>query len=203
MRSPDPFSYPNEPHVRRHGPRGYAHYREYRDWLRDEFRFRCVFCLVREQWTQCKSLFDIDHWEPRALKPHLTNDYDNLLYACRTCNSDKSSSLVPDPCLCAYGNSLEIHDDGTIHALDAYGEILIDELDLDAPSRNEFRKWHIATVQLVAEHGKREHLIHYLGLPKNLPDLKLKPPGGNSRSNGLLDTWHARSFRGELPEIIE
>ena len=203
MRLPDPFRYPNEPHVRRHGPRGYAKYGQYRDWLRDEFRFRCVFCLVREQWTQCKSLFDIDHWEPRVLKPDLTNDYDNLLYACRTCNSDKSSSLVPDPCSCAYGKSLKVHDDGTIHALNTHGEILIDELDLDDSRRNEFRKWLIATVRLVAEHGTKEHLVHYLGLPENLPDLKRKPPGGNSRVEGLQDTWHARSSRGELPDIFE
>ncbi len=38
----DPFSYPNRPHVRRHGPRGYANYESYRPWLRDEFSFRCV-----------------------------------------------------------------------------------------------------------------------------------------------------------------
>jgi hypothetical protein len=29
---------------------GYADTDSYRPWLRDEFAFRCVFCLVREQW---------------------------------------------------------------------------------------------------------------------------------------------------------
>jgi HNH endonuclease len=203
MRSPDPFRYPDKPHARRHGPQGYAHYSQYRDWLRDEFRFRCVFCLVREQWTQCKSLFDIDHWEPRALKPNLENDYDNLLYSCRTCNSDKSSSLIPDPCKCDYGKSLEIQNDGTIHALNADGEILIDELDLDAPSRNQFRKLLILTVQLVTKHDDKELLVLYLGFPENLPDLKRKHPSGNSRGSGLHDSWSAKKSRGDLPEIIE
>ncbi len=43
-----PFRYPDGPHQRRHGPRGYASYESYRPWLRDEFAFRCVYCLTRE-----------------------------------------------------------------------------------------------------------------------------------------------------------
>jgi hypothetical protein len=203
MRSPDPFRYPDEPHVRRHGPQGYAHYRQYRDWLRDEFRFRCVFCLAREQWGQVKSLFDIDHFEPRVLRPDLIANYDNLLYACRTCNSGKSSALVPDPHGCAYGRCLRVHDDGTIHALNPEGTILIDELDLDDNQRNIYRKLIIASVQLAAQHGQQELLELYLGLPSNLPDLKSRPPGGNTRPEGLRMSWHARRERGEVPAVIE
>ena len=44
------FTYPSEPDVRRHGPQGYADAASYRPWLRDEFAFRCVYCLFREQW---------------------------------------------------------------------------------------------------------------------------------------------------------
>ena len=50
-----PFVYPSTPHQRRHGPRGYADYGTYRPWLRDEFCFRCVFCLLREQWGRVAS----------------------------------------------------------------------------------------------------------------------------------------------------
>jgi hypothetical protein len=32
------FHYPEEPIQRRHGPAGYADYRWYKPWLRDEFR---------------------------------------------------------------------------------------------------------------------------------------------------------------------
>ena len=45
-----PFMYPGQSHVRRHGPAGYADYKRYRPWLRDEFTFRCVYCLKRERW---------------------------------------------------------------------------------------------------------------------------------------------------------
>ena len=46
------FDYPANRQERRHGPSGYASYESYRPWLRDEFEFRCVYCLKRETWGQ-------------------------------------------------------------------------------------------------------------------------------------------------------
>ena len=46
----DPFPYATDTHMRRHGPVGYSSYKAYKDWLRDEFAFRCVYCLFREKW---------------------------------------------------------------------------------------------------------------------------------------------------------
>ena len=83
---PDAFRYPNVPLARRHGPEGYADYRSYRPWLRDEFAFRCVYCLIREQWGRVSGEFDLDHFLPQASHPDQTIEYDNLVYACHTCN---------------------------------------------------------------------------------------------------------------------
>ncbi|MEX0819011.1 MAG: hypothetical protein WD070_05450 [Pirellulaceae bacterium] len=58
---PEPFLYPTRPHIRRHGP-VYTAYESYRPWLRDEFSFRCVYCLKREQWGVVRGTFDIDHF---------------------------------------------------------------------------------------------------------------------------------------------
>ena len=74
-----PFAYPLAPHVRKHGPRGYHGYESYREWLRDEFNFRCVLCLFREQWPGAQA-FEIDHLLPRAKYPEKEYDYNNLLY---------------------------------------------------------------------------------------------------------------------------
>ncbi len=82
----DPFAYPPAPHVRRHGPQGYADYQSYRPWLRDEFSFRCVYCLLREQWGQMRGGHAIDHFLPVAQHPDRANDYDNLVYACTAWN---------------------------------------------------------------------------------------------------------------------
>lgn len=203
MRTPDPFRYPTSAHVRRHGPQGYSHYRQYRDWLRDEFGFRCIYCLRRERWTQFKAEFDIDHLIPQAVRPDLATNYDNLVYSCHTCNLDKSASLLPDPHQHSYGDCVRINDDGTITPLNAEGEILIDELDLDSPQKNDYRKLILNGVNLAAAYGDSEMLRSYLGLPDDLPELKNTPPGGNSRPAGLESSWHARRARGEVDEVIE
>ncbi len=81
MTLPLPFQYPSEPHERKHGPYGYANYPEYKPWLRDEFFFRCVYCLEREMWYPNRaSSFSVDHIEPRSKNPSRICDYDNLLY---------------------------------------------------------------------------------------------------------------------------
>lgn len=85
---PNPFSYPGTRHIRRHGPH-YPRYRKYRNWLRDEFSFRCVYCLRRETWWKSRKGFHIDHILPKRKHPDLENDYDNLVWTCADCNVTK------------------------------------------------------------------------------------------------------------------
>ena len=85
------FEYPKQLHSRRHGPDGYRDYESYRDWLRDEFMFRCVYCLDREQWNGREAGFHIDHFIPVAMNESRRLDYDNLLYACASCNTGSRS----------------------------------------------------------------------------------------------------------------
>jgi hypothetical protein len=57
-----PLAYPSVPHRRRHEPRGYQDYREFKPWLRDEFTFRCVYCLEREAWYPDRAAsFSVEH----------------------------------------------------------------------------------------------------------------------------------------------
>jgi len=199
MRNPDPFRYPSAPHVRRHGPR-YGSYSSYRDWLRDEFRFRCVFCLEREQWTQVRGRFDLDHCIPWILRPDLEVTYDNLLYTCHGCNLQKSSKLIPDPAVHAYGKCLEVVDSGEMRALNESGVILIDALDLNRATVVENRKMWIDVIRGLA--GKPDLLSRLMGLPNHLPELK-SPRTGNSRPDGLKETWLERRNAGLVPPILE
>jgi hypothetical protein len=98
LTGPDPFAYPSEPHVRRHGPLGYSHHRLYLNWLRDEFSFRCVYCLRRETWLTLEADWQIDHFVPKSILPKGALDYDNLVYSCSSCNHSKAAHLAPDPC---------------------------------------------------------------------------------------------------------
>jgi hypothetical protein len=66
---PVPFAYPDSKHDRQHGPRGYIDYRSYKPWLRDEFMFRCVFCLRRERWLDGHISFGVEHLKPFKIAP--------------------------------------------------------------------------------------------------------------------------------------
>ena len=109
-----PFDYSPQPHVRAHGPQGYAAYPRFLPWLRDEFSFRCVYCLAREQWISRLGGFAIEHFTPVSRDPLLTTQYDNLLYACSACNLAKGVQSVPDPTQTLVGAAVVVHDDGRI-----------------------------------------------------------------------------------------
>src|SRR5436189_4195959 len=108
------FDYSPTPHLRRHGPRGYTDVDSFRPWLRDEFDFRCVYCLLREQWGRTRGTFELDHFLPVALHPGGERTYDNLLYACARCNGAKGVRRLPDPCQVLSAGQVEVHEDGTI-----------------------------------------------------------------------------------------
>jgi hypothetical protein len=93
------FDYPSQIHVRKHGPKGYRDAGSFKPWLRDEFAFRCVYCLWRETWCQDgDESFSVEHFAPRSTHPDQACEYDNLLYACCRCNSLKREvSLAFDP----------------------------------------------------------------------------------------------------------
>ncbi len=201
MRSPDPFRYPDKPHRRKHGPQGHKDYASFREWLRDEFDFRCVYCLYRERWGQKKGNFDLDHLVPRKIREDLALTYDNLVYACHTCNLTKSFATLPDPHAFAYSKCLRIEDDGSVTALNTQGETLIDELDLDDQQRAEFRHLILESVKLASESGRHDLIQKWLGLPSDLPDLSSKiPPGDNSRKAGLTRTWIRRQPKPDYYE---
>src|SRR5437868_6664315 len=94
------FRYPMRPHERRHGPQGYEDYQSYKPWLRDEFSFRCTYCLCREAWfPNGDDSFSVDHFTPRTADPERATDYDNLVYACCQCNRLKQRATdLLNPC---------------------------------------------------------------------------------------------------------
>jgi hypothetical protein len=82
--------------------------------------------------------------------------------------------------------------------------MLIDLCALDRPELVAFRRDLIALLTLLdrlrgAEAARLRK--RYLGYPDDLPDLAaLKPPGGNSRPQGLVESAFERRRRGELPD---
>lgn len=194
-----PFEYPASPHQRRHGPRGYLDYASYRPWLRDEFIFRCVYCLQRERWVPPAAALEIDHFLPVAVNPERTIDYDNLLYSCSTCNAAKRARLLPDPTAVLLRDAIRVDPDGTLHALTLDAERLVILLALDSPTYTEFRLLWIGIVAMAERHAP-DLYQRLMGFPADLPDLgSLRPPAGNSRPDGVGTSYQQLRERGQLP----
>ncbi len=208
MDLPAPFAYPTSPHARRHGPSGYKDYADYKPFLRDDFIFRCAYCLERETWYPDRaSSFSADHFEPKVLNPSREQDYENLIYACTRCNSLKQAkSVLIDPTVVAMADHLRVTEEGLIEGLTPEGRDLIELLDLADSPAVEVRQETLLLLKAKRQLPDHE-VIHRLflkifGYPRNLPDLtRPKPPGGNSRPQGVHDSHHARRSRGELPEV--
>ena len=196
---PAPFAYPSKPHIRRHGPQGYSRYRQFRNWLRDEFAFRCIYCLRRETWLTTRRDYQIDHFLPKSEHPDVERDYDNLVYACSECNGTKAAKYLPSPESVAYGDCMRVDENGEIHALNERGITIIEALHLDAHEYTRLRRIIIVTVA-EARLGS-ETLKWCLCYPDELPNLSAeKKPKNNNRLGGISESHYERKEHSELPE---
>jgi hypothetical protein len=206
MRLPEPFAYPMEEHVRRHAPAGYRNYQDYKPWLRDEFVFRCVYCLQREMWSRERStIFSVDHVIPQSENPKLISDYGNLLYACLRCNSARQDIRVLDPTHEGLGHHLRVEEDGTVAGLSSHGAFLVELLHLNARSATRERRRIFRILNRRRGHpdddNAKTDFLESFGYPEDLPDLRrLKPPDGNRLETNLDACFCARRERGELSE---
>jgi hypothetical protein len=193
------FDYPESRSERIHGPAGYASYESFRPWLRDEFTFRCVYCLKRETWGQVTSEFELDHFQPQSLAPNLGLDYFNLVYACRRCNSVKLDQPIDDPITVLSAESAVVLPDGILasHLLEV--KRLIQQLDLNSP---KLRKWRVMWMRIVDLAEERDTNLYQqlTGFPEELPDLSRLRPPKNSRPDGVEISWYAKRERGQLAE---
>jgi hypothetical protein len=193
-----PFEYPAARRARIHGPRWYNEYESYRSWLRDEFVFRCVYCLCREQWGRVTGEYDLDHFVAQKTDPARKAEYDNLGYACRRCNLTKAGESVPNA-MGMTAKHLRVQHDGTLRAYSTEAETFLFKLDLNAPRMVAWRLLWIRMVDLAGEHDATL-FQQLMGYPDGLPNLaRLRPPGGNSRPAGIAASHFARRARRELP----
>ena len=192
-----PFAHPLDGHQRRHAPSGYASDRDFKPWLRDEFLFRCVYCLERERWYPSGSdAFSVDHVLPKVSHPERIRDYENLVYACNRCNARKQDRLFADPTKIGLGTCVSIDPmTGLAHALNDDGEELIERLHLNEDELVATRQEVLSLIPLKAEFPDHP-VVHRLYMnafayPDDLPDLEsLRPPGGNRPRAGRSPSYH-------------
>jgi hypothetical protein len=200
-----PYRYPATALNRKHGPQGYSKYGHHRPWLRDEFDFRCVYCLKREQWCHHLGEFELDHQVAQSIDSTLCRDYMNLVYACHNCNHRKGNKRLPSPDKVAFGACMEVLTTGPrtgeIVWLNDDGERLIDELGLDQKKITGTRRQYILSIRSHQKHDWSIFLM-WMGFPEDLPDLATvdPQPRTNARPNGVAQSW----FRQRpLPEYYE
>lgn len=193
------FDYPELRSERVHGPAGYVSYESYRPWLRDEFTFRCVYCLKRETWGQVTGEFELDHFQPQSLAPNVSLNYFNLVYACRRCNSVKLDQPVDDPLVYLSSESIVVLIDGEVSSELSQAKRLIKQLDLNSPKLKKWRVMWMRIAQLAKEQDA--NLCKQItGFPEDLPNLRRLRPPSNSRREGIDVSWYAKRERGHLPE---
>jgi len=166
------FDYPEPRAERIHGPMGYSSYESFRPWLRDEFTFRCTFCLIRETWGRLTGEFELDHFNPQSLAPDNSLDYFNLVYSCRRCNQVKLNQLVPDR-----------------------------QLDLNSPKLMKWRVLWMRIIDLANERDPTLYR-QLTGFPDDLPNLSQLRPPKNSKPDGIRISWYAKRQRGQLPDLF-
>jgi hypothetical protein len=146
-------------------------------------------------------MFDLDHFLPAAQHPEQNRMYDNLLYCCATCNPAKGDQVIDDPCRVLVNGDLEIGADGMIEARTPEARRLVRVLGLDSPRATEFRRLWIGIVAL-AGHYDGPLYRRLMGFPDDLPNLaRLRPPGGNTRREGVGVCAFSQRRNGTLPEV--
>ena len=190
--------------ARKHAPAGYDSYKSFKQWIRDEFWFRCIYCLSRETWyPNGHRAFSIDHVIPQSIAPALRVSYGNLVYSCLWCNSAKSDAGLRDPVSEPMGTHLRILDSGKLESRTDYGKVLEHILLLNEPERVASRRQGILLAELFSQDPQNEFLqekyYSWFGFPESFPDLEtLRPPEGNLNEGSEFQSFFALHGRGEL-----
>ncbi|MCX7419167.1 MAG: hypothetical protein NT013_06475 [Planctomycetia bacterium] len=143
---------------------------------------------------------------PRSADSSRTHDYENLCYACCSCNRNRQDAVLPfhfdqD----SIAQHVEFASDGTAEPLSAEGRFLIRVCHLNRPLLVEFRRHLWSLLELLATHkmANSESLLRdLLGFPSDLPDLSVRrPPNGNTLPAGIAQSFFQQQKRETLPEV--
>ncbi len=142
----------------------------------------------------------MEHFRPIASHPCDRLSYDILVYGCSACNVGKGKQLVPDPLTALVCADVWVNEDGTIEGHTWQARRLIRVLGLDDREYTEFRLLWLEIVGLAAREDLELHR-KLMGFPNDLPNVaRLHPPGGNSRPEGIEQSYFVQKQKAVLPE---
>lgn len=121
-------------------------------YLRNDFRFTCAYCGMREQDSIAGELnFEKDHFVAKSSGMEMDlDDYGNMVYSCCKCNGTKSNQnihLVLNPCEndiyegeCPHIRKLGAEDRYRVQAMTVQGQAFIDCLKLNSRFYRKMRE---------------------------------------------------------------
>jgi|SRR5579871_663693 len=149
----------------------YTDYTEYRPLLRQDFRYRCAYCLRHEGHNGGEANFHIDHFRPingPFKRPDLKCVYTNLYYCCSECNENKADQWpdteleeqgfrLLDPCQPEDDHDLhwQYHADGSMEAMTRVGKYTEWICLLKRPQLNHWRKQIYRLQEKMRQHEAR------------------------------------------------
>lgn len=159
----------------------HKNYRTYKIPLAADFNNRCGYCDIEDKWLGGRRVYHIDHFAPREKFPHLSDNYNNLVYACPYCNIAKSDDWISDDCNISIVNEegyidpcneqyeLIFYRDelGNIKACHKVGEYIHRQLKFNSPRHSTV--WHLETLA-----RKKKELTEVQSIFFDSPELQEK-----------------------------
>lgn len=143
----NPYVYGKSRHQRTEKPGQYKNYRSYKPTLRVEFKHRCVYCCAPD--ADRPESYAVEHYLPKKDFPQLECAYENLFYACNSCNTRKgkywpkgpqlkAGRFIPNPCDHVMFQHLR-YNGVSVEARTEAGRFTVAMLDLNSPKALQHR----------------------------------------------------------------
>lgn len=127
-------------------------YKSYKPQLKIDFNSRCGYCDSLDTWKE--TYYEVDHFVPKSILIKIKeNDYQNLVYSCRSCNNAKRKQW--------YGFDENVHNNGKEGFIDPCKQEYADLFyrtkngDIKYKAGNEIAKWIYEKLQLY----KQDHAL--------------------------------------------
>lgn len=162
-----------------------SRYSDYKEYIRKDFLYVCIYCGIHENAYSGYRRFQIDHVKPKSDSRFITleNDYSNLVYSCPDCNLMKKASWPSDdPIVDGRGwldpEQYDYEDFYTIQVTDKnikiiaskpLGKWLINELALDHPTRLQILfTWYGAIRKIETSIAKVNYILDSTPYPEEI-----------------------------------
>ncbi|MBE2222338.1 MAG: hypothetical protein IAF02_12395 [Anaerolineae bacterium] len=181
-------------------------YQSYKQYLREDFQYCCIYCAIHENEYGGPRGFTVEHFRPKSIFTDLTNDYKNLLYGCNICNPFKGNDWPSDdPLFDGVG-----YLDPCEHDYDAHFRLKGFEIEgLTQPALYMIERLHLNRRQLVKLRQKRwdEEAVHVKTLQEFHEQIELIDTAIHSQqlSPAIQEQFHTlkQTIANQLHVMIE